>query len=105
MWEGRGSEREILGVWRRVATGTGIASACTREGKVVCCLRFTDFRELTVGDEGLDEREESLSRKGSKEFVEFVEEITVASACEGICCNCNCGCGIGECCRPCFPRP
>jgi hypothetical protein len=91
-----------LGVWRRVATGTGIASACTREGKGVCCLRFTDFREGTVGDEGLDEREESLSRKGSKELVEFVEEITVASACRGICCNC--GWVIGECRRPCFPR-
>ena len=80
-----------MGVWRRVATGTGIASA---EGKFVCCLRFTEFREGTVGDEGLDEREESLSRKGSKELVEFIEEITVASACEGICCNC--GWGIGE---------
>lgn len=47
-----------------------------------------------MGDEGLDEREESLSRKGSKKLVEFIEEITVASAREGICCNC--GWGIGE---------
>jgi hypothetical protein len=83
-----------LGVWRLVATGTGIASACTREGKGVCCLRFIDFRKGTVGDEGLDEREESLSRKGSKELVEFIEEITEASAREGICCNW--GWGIGE---------
>ena len=81
--------------WRLVATGTGIASACTTEGRGVCCLRFIDFREGTVGDEGLDEREESLSRKGSRELVEFIEEITVASAREGICCNCSWG--IGEC--------
>ena len=63
----------------------------------MCCLRLTDFREETVGDEaeGLDEREESLSRKGSKELVEFIEGITVASAREGICCNCCWG--RGEC--------
>jgi hypothetical protein len=81
-----------LGDRRRVVTGTRIASACTREGEGVRCMRFTDIREETVGDEGLDEREESLSRKGSRELV---EEITVASACEGICCNC--GWEIGEC--------
>ena len=48
-----------------------------------------------MGDEGLGEREESLSRKGSEELVEFIEEITEASAREGFCCNC--GWGIGEC--------
>lgn len=84
-----------MDVCRLVATGTGIASACTGEGKGVRCLLFTNFREGTVGDEGLDEREESLSRKGSKELLEFIEEITVASAREGICCNC--GWGAGEC--------
>ena len=79
-----------MGVWLRVVIETGIASACTGEGKgSVSCLWFTDFREGTGGDEGLDEGEESLSRKGSKELVEFIEEITVASDREGICCNCG----------------
>ena len=71
-----------MNIWRRVATGTGIASERTREGEGLC---FVDFREGRVGEGGLDETENSSSRKGSKKFV----EVTVTSACEEICFNCG----------------
>lgn len=81
-----------MGICRLVAAGTGIASEYIGEGEGVrrCCLRFADFPDGLngrVGEGGLDEREESLSRKGSR----LIEAIKATSACEGVCCSCGMG--------------
>jgi hypothetical protein len=78
----------MLGIWRRVVTGTGIASECTGEGKGLC---FAGFRVVKMGEEGQGETEEPLSKKGSKESTELTEEIAVTSTCEGFW-----GCEMGE---------